>query len=117
MNDRARRWRRLLATLPIFALLCLPALAQTRDGDATAPIFALLCSTALAQTSDGDAAAPAAPATLPQEAAVFEKEIHPLLETYCLTCHSTDTQKGELDLEVFSSLDAVKRNPKVWQGV
>ncbi|MBI2950141.1 MAG: DUF1592 domain-containing protein [Verrucomicrobia bacterium] len=47
----------------------------------------------------------------------FEKNIRPLLSEYCLTCHSTEKQKGELDLERFVSLDAVKRHPKVWQRV
>src|SRR5688500_14493828 len=60
-------------------------------------------------------AAAAAPAVADE--VVFREQIHPLLDQYCLTCHATDTQKGELDLEVFSSLDAVKKNPKVWQGV
>ncbi len=43
--------------------------------------------------------------------------VRPLLAEYCLTCHSTAKQKGELDLEVFSSLDAVKKHPAVWQKV
>jgi hypothetical protein len=47
----------------------------------------------------------------------FTTGIRPLLAEYCLTCHSTAKQKGELDLEVFSSLDAVKKHPAVWQKV
>jgi AraC-like DNA-binding protein len=39
------------------------------------------------------------------------------LKEYCITCHSTEKQKGDLDLEVFSSLDAVKKHPKIWQSV
>lgn len=61
--------------------------------------------------------APILVAQTPSALLVFEKEIRPLLKEYCLTCHSTEKQKGELDLEVFSSLEAVKRHPKIWQSV
>ena len=47
----------------------------------------------------------------------FDKSIRPLLNEYCLKCHSTEKHKGDLDLERFSSLDEVKKHPKVWQGV
>jgi hypothetical protein len=47
----------------------------------------------------------------------FEHGIRPLLKNYCLDCHSTQQQKGELDLERFSSLSEVRRHPKVWQEV
>jgi hypothetical protein len=40
-------------------------------------------------------------------------EIRPLLQTYCLGCHSTEKQKGELDLE---SSD-IHREPHVWEHV
>jgi hypothetical protein len=39
------------------------------------------------------------------EQEIFEKSIQPLLQEYCITCHSTEKQKGDLDLERFSSLD------------
>lgn len=47
----------------------------------------------------------------------FEKSIRPLLSEYCLSCHSTEKQKGDLDLERFSSLSEIKKHPKIWQGV
>lgn len=47
----------------------------------------------------------------------FEKEIRPLLTEYCLKCHSTEKQKGDLDLERFGSFEAVKSDPKVWESV
>ena len=50
-------------------------------------------------------------------AAFFEKSIRPIFTEYCLKCHSTEQQKGELDLERFSSLAEVKKHPKVWQSV
>src|SRR6476620_401450 len=49
--------------------------------------------------------------------ASFDKAIRPLLSEYCLKCHSTEKHKGDLDLERFSTLDEVKRHPKVWQTV
>ena len=54
------------------------------------------------------------PATSPQ---FFAKSIHPLLTEYCLKCHSTEKHKGDLDLELFSSLGEVKKHPKIWQTV
>lgn len=46
---------------------------------------------------------------------VFEQSIQPLLKEYCITCHSTEKQKGDLDLERFTSLELVKRDPVVWE--
>ena len=53
----------------------------------------------------------------PLSPAMFDKTIRPLLKEYCLKCHSTKEQKGDLDLERFTSFDAVKKVPKVWQLV
>jgi hypothetical protein len=47
----------------------------------------------------------------------FQKDIRPLLNEFCLKCHSTKEQKGELDLERFTSLDRVKLDAKVWEQV
>ncbi|PAW85344.1 MAG: hypothetical protein B9S33_09920 [Pedosphaera sp. Tous-C6FEB] len=47
----------------------------------------------------------------------FQKDIRPLLNEFCTKCHSTKDPKGDLDLERFKSLDAVKRDPKVWLQV
>lgn len=46
---------------------------------------------------------------------VFEQTIRPVLKEYCITCHSTEKQKGDLDLERFTSFDLVKRDPDVWE--
>jgi hypothetical protein len=45
----------------------------------------------------------------------FEQTIQPVLKQYCLDCHSTKKQKGDLDLERFTSLNLVKRDPVVWE--
>src|SRR5688572_19117716 len=59
----------------------------------------------------------AAAAALTTAPAFFEKSIRPVIAEYCLGCHSTKEQKGELDLERFSSVDEVKKHPKIWQKV
>jgi hypothetical protein len=59
-----------------------------------------------------------APAAAPPKTQYsFEKEIRPLLETYCLKCHSTEKHKGDLDLEQFKTEREVQKHGKVWQGV
>lgn len=47
----------------------------------------------------------------------YEREARPLLVRYCLDCHDTATKKGELDLERFDTLVAVRRETGVWQHV
>ena len=41
----------------------------------------------------------------------------PILKQYCLGCHSTEKHKGDLDLQRFTTLGEVIKQPKVWQGV
>jgi hypothetical protein len=52
-----------------------------------------------------------------EKEAAFEKTIRPLLRDYCLTCHSTEKQKGELDLERFTSVASIKKQTEVWEHV
>ncbi len=47
----------------------------------------------------------------------FNDEIAPLIRHYCLECHSTEKQKGDLDLERFTSFQEVSRHPKVWEDI
>ncbi len=47
----------------------------------------------------------------------FELTIRPVLQKYCLGCHSTEKQKGDLDLERFSTLREIDKHPSVWQDV
>lgn len=53
----------------------------------------------------------------PPLAQQFAAEVHPLLKTHCLDCHSTDAKEGELDLERFPDLAAVRHDPAPWQRV
>jgi hypothetical protein len=47
----------------------------------------------------------------------FDQSIRPLLRDYCVSCHSTEKQEGELDLQRFTSIEQVKRQPEVWEHV
>ena len=59
----------------------------------------------------------AALALLPPALVAFEKDIRPILQKSCLNCHSTEKQKGDLDLERFTSLADIKKEPMIWQEV
>lgn len=47
----------------------------------------------------------------------FHREVLPILTEHCNQCHSTEKQKGDLDLERFTSLALVKQHPAVWESV
>jgi hypothetical protein len=47
----------------------------------------------------------------------FQKSVLPVLKERCNTCHSTEKQKGDLDLERFTSLAEIKKEPMIWEGV
>ncbi|MDP1560335.1 MAG: DUF1592 domain-containing protein [Pirellulaceae bacterium] len=40
-----------------------------------------------------------------------------MLRDYCLTCHSTEKQEGELDLERFATLAQLKQDAQIWEHV
>jgi hypothetical protein len=48
---------------------------------------------------------------------VFVKTIRPLLRDYCSSSYSTEQQKGELDLERFTSVASIKMQTEVWEHV
>ena len=41
----------------------------------------------------------------------------PIVQKYCISCHSTKAKKGSLDLERFAGLDDIRKDIKVWQGI
>ena len=47
----------------------------------------------------------------------YRNRIRPLTRQFCLECHSTDKQVGELDLEQFATLSEVRRGTKSWLKV
>ncbi len=45
----------------------------------------------------------------------YVKRVQPLLKKYCFECHSKKVHKGDLDLERFESLAAIRKDLKPWQ--
>ncbi len=45
----------------------------------------------------------------------YQKRVSPILKKYCLECHSKKAHKGDLDLERFDSLAAIRKDLKPWQ--
>ena len=43
----------------------------------------------------------------------LEQTIQPVLNKYCLNCHSTEKQKGDLDLEASD----IRKEPHIWENV
>lgn len=50
-------------------------------------------------------------------AADFQKEIRPLLDTYCFKCHAGTKKKGDIVLDTFASADAAAKDFKTWDSV
>jgi hypothetical protein len=51
------------------------------------------------------------------EASHFEKEIRPLLKTYCVSCHNPQKKRGDLDLARFEKDSDVGMGEEVWAEV
>lgn len=49
--------------------------------------------------------------------AAYEKDIVPLLNTYCYGCHGEQKQKGDLNLQVYRTGAAAEKARKVWKEV
>jgi hypothetical protein len=47
----------------------------------------------------------------------YETQIRPLVSEYCLKCHSTEKQKGDIDLERFTSVAEAKKDSQTWLAV
>ncbi len=50
-------------------------------------------------------------------ARAFDGTTLPLLRQFCLKCHSTEEQEGDLDLEQFTKLEQVRKAQPIWQKV
>ena len=50
-------------------------------------------------------------------AADFQKEIRPLLDTYCFRCHTASKKKGDIVLDTYASAEAAANDFKVWDAV
>ena len=47
----------------------------------------------------------------------YRDQIRPMTQRFCLECHSTEKQVGELDLEQFATLSDVRRGTRSWLKV
>ena len=47
----------------------------------------------------------------------YLQQTHPLMEQFCLDCHSGEKPEGDLDLEQFATLTNVRHGTKSWQKV
>jgi len=58
-----------------------------------------------------------APIAVGKPAETIPTEIQQLLGRYCLDCHDAGTEKGDLDLERFTSIAEIAADSGVWQDV
>ncbi len=47
----------------------------------------------------------------------FKSATRPVIQQFCLRCHSSEEQEGDLDLERFKALEDIRHDTKVWQKV
>jgi hypothetical protein len=47
----------------------------------------------------------------------YAKDIHSLIENYCLKCHGPEKPKGGVNLSTFTNIACVKADPRTWQTV
>lgn len=52
-----------------------------------------------------------------QTSSDFERVVAPVLDEYCIHCHSTDRPKGDVDLERFTSRQQVLDDLSLWEHV
>ena len=44
----------------------------------------------------------------------YQKNIFPILEVYCLDCHSNDKAEADVNFDKFRTIQDIKKDPKVW---
>ena len=57
------------------------------------------------------------PASFDTLSAEYKRDAQPLLQRFCLECHSSEQKAGELDLQRFKTLTEVRQDTKVWLKV
>src|SRR5438874_10873319 len=86
----------------------------------TALVAIALAVAVLAQTAPKPAAAPISPAQQAKDTQLdkqFSAQVLPILNQYCFTCHGNGKKKGDLILDRFTSLQAVRADKTVWASV
>src|ERR1700722_10139712 len=51
------------------------------------------------------------------DGASFEKDIRPVVMTYCSECHNPQKKKGDLDITPFETADAALKEEVIWEGI
>jgi mono/diheme cytochrome c family protein len=77
-------------------------------------VYLLSIFLALASFADAVAAISSADASLGRSYALT---VQPFVQTYCIPCHSGDKPKGDFNLNDYSTIGAVARDPEEWQLV
>ena len=77
----------------------------------------LLAVAALSLLCRGAAGPGAAQNPPPDATTEYDTVVRPLVQKYCMTCHSTKLKKGSLDLERLASPPGPRKDLKVWQQV
>ena len=54
------------------------------------------------------------PPAFSELASSFPAKVRPLLATYCLDCHASETREGDLDLQRFATLADVRADSEAW---
>ncbi len=78
--------------------------------------FALIAMLAFALTRDQQPTAAQEP-KVDAKPGDYATTVQPMVKKYCLECHSTKAKKGSLDLERFATINDVRKDVKVWQGI
>src|SRR5258708_4614791 len=47
----------------------------------------------------------------------YQKDLQPLLNSYCFKCHGPEKQKGGVNLAAFTDLPSIYREMKTWETV
>src|SRR5687767_7934722 len=82
---------------------------RVSPGGARGPSLAAMM---LAMASCLAAGEPSAAATV-----AYERDLRPLLATYCFECHGDKKQKGDLNLATIANDAAAGEAQKIWRGV
>ena len=51
------------------------------------------------------------------EGTSYLKDVRPLLEAYCFSCHNSEKKKGDLNLEAIATEEAAQQKVKLWRGL
>ena len=78
---------------------------------------AIAVTAALSHAGDERSAKPGGRAEFDAVGVEFTRDARPVLKQFCLKCHSTKEQKGDLDLERFGTLADVRKETKTWLKV